>query len=316
VSAARALLVAAVAALSVSCAPVYWVGVRLFYSRVDIPPERVVLNIGYDPENPNDHKRQLDLYLPDGEGWPTVVYVHGGGWTWGDRSQRFGGDDVYGNIGRFLAREGYGAAVISYRLIWDVDWMTQATDVARAVAWVQEHIGARGGARDKLFLMGHSAGAQLALRVAVQPRWLDAVGGRIEGICGVIAVSGVGYDLEDRIAERLDGDDRYLVERFGGSVIEDGTPAKSAWRREASVLPDIDPGDPPVLTIIADTDYASVQHQSRLLDERLLKLGLSAGFVIVPNSDHERIVLGLSRADHPAGEAILKFLRETPCPHR
>ena len=315
-SATRALLPIAAAVLSVSCAPIYWLGVRLFYDRVDLPPERVVLNIGYSPENPDDHKRQLDLYLPEGEGWPTVVFVHGGGWTWGDRSQRFGGEDVYGNIGRFLAREGFGAAVISYRLIWDTDWMTQATDVARAVAWVQKNIARRGGDPRKLFVMGHSAGAQLAVRVAVQPQWLAAVDGESDGICGVVAVSGVGYDLEDRLAEQLDGDHRYLVERFGGSVIEDGTPEKSAWRAEASVMPAIDADDPPVLSIIADTDYASVQHQARLLDERLLKLRLSAGFVIVPNSDHERIVLGLSRADHPAGEAILRFLRETPCPRR
>lgn len=234
-------------ALTAACSPVHWLGIRIFYDAVDIPRERVALNIGYDPADPGDHKRQLDLYTPAASGFATVVFIHGGGWAWGDRSQRFGGADVYGNIGRFLAREGFGGAVISYRLLWPTDWLTQATDVARAVAWVQRNIAAHGGDAQRVFLMGHSAGAQLAMRAAVDPQWLERVGGRRHGICGVVAVSGAGYDLEDRLSERFDGDPRYYVQRFGGSVIETADPATTAWRREASVLPWIDAGDPPFL---------------------------------------------------------------------
>jgi hypothetical protein len=46
----------------------------------------------------------------------------------------------------------------------------------------------------------------------------------------------------------------------------------------------------------------------------LKKLGLSKGFLIVPNVDHERIVLELSRPNRVAGPAIVQFLRDTPCP--
>jgi arylformamidase len=288
---------------------------RIYYEKAELPSDRITMNIGYDPAALDDHKRQLDLYTPIGRDWPTVVFIHGGGWAWGDRAQKFGGEDVYGNIGRFLANQGYGAAVISYRLIWQTDWRTQASDVARAVAWVQQNIAVHGGDPRKVFLMGHSAGAQLAMRIAADPQWLSGVDGRSENICGVIAVSGAGYDLEDRVTERLDADETYYVQRFGGSVEEDlGEPATYAWRREATVLPWLDAGDPPFLSIMADGDYASIQHQVRLADERLGTLGLSRGFVIVRNTDHERIVLQLSRADQVAGPAILTFLRDTPCP--
>jgi acetyl esterase/lipase len=273
------------------------------------------MNIGYDATAPNDHKRQLDLYVPERGQWATVVFLHGGGWAWGDRAQRFGGSDVYGNIGRFLADQGFGAAVASYRLIWTTDWRTQMTDVARAVAWVQQHAAARGGDPRRLFLMGHSAGAQLALRLAADPRWLTDVGGDPHGICGVVAVSGAGYDMEDRLTERLDGDNRYYVQRFGGSITEVADkPETMAWRRDASVLPLLDASDPPVLPVIASRDYPSVHRQTRLADERLRALGLSKNLVIVPDTDHRRIVLELSRSDHVAGPAVLKFLRETPCP--
>ena len=69
----------------------------------------------------------------------------------GDRAQKFGGADVYGNIGRFLASEGFGAAIISYRLLWTTDWRTQAMDAARAVAWVEQNIAARGGDPRRIF---------------------------------------------------------------------------------------------------------------------------------------------------------------------
>jgi acetyl esterase/lipase len=298
-----------------ACAPVYWLGMKVYYDKVEIPPDRVTMNIGYDATAPDDHKRQLDLFVPEGAQWATVVFLHGGGWAWGDRAQRFGGGDVYGNIGRFLAHEGFGAAIPSYRLIWKTDWRTQVTDVARAVAWVQQNMASRGGDPRRVFLMGHSAGAQLALRLAADPQWLKEVGGEPNGICGVVAVSGAGYDLEDRVTEKFDATNTYYVQRFGGSITEvAGKPETMAWRREASVLPLLDATDPPVLTMIATGDYPSLQHQNRLADERLRGLGLSKGFVIVPNVNHLRIVLELSRSDHVAGPAILKFLRNTPCP--
>ncbi len=103
------------------------------------------LGVSYDPAAPDDPKRQLDLYLPGGRDFPIVVFVHGGGWAWGDRTQSFGGADVYRNIGRFLASQGIGAAVIGYRLLWPMDWQSQVGDVARAVAWVQAHAAEHGG---------------------------------------------------------------------------------------------------------------------------------------------------------------------------
>ena len=298
-----------------ACAPVYWVAMKFMYDKVDLPPDRVVMNIGYDPSATDDHKRQLDLYLPERRDFATVVFIHGGGWAWGDRSQKFGGADIYGNIGRFLASEGYGAAVISYRLIWKTDWRTQATDVARAIAWVQQNIKSRGGDPRRIFLMGHSAGAQLAMRSAIDPSWLKSVNGNVESICGVVAVSGAGYDMEDEVTERLDGDKTYYNQRFGGSIKEkEDDPSTRAWRHEASILHHLDAADPPVLSLMAGQDYASIQRQMRLADERLQKLGLSRGFVIVPNVDHEKIVLRLSKRDETASPPILAFLRDTPCP--
>ena len=218
------------------------------------------------PAAPDDPKRQLDLYLPGGRDFPTVVFVHGGGWAWGDRTQSFGGADVYRNIGRFLAGQGIGAAVISYRLVWPVDWRDQLGDVARAVAWVQR---ARGRARrtrrrplpDGPLRRGAAGGAR-GHRPGVARRRRGTVDA---GICGVVAVSGAGYDLGDIETYRAGSDPLYFAERFGGSRL-DGT-----WWHDASVVPWLDAGDPPFLVVSATGESAALRRQSTLFHEQLEK---------------------------------------------
>lgn len=301
------LTVTLAALLLEGCAPVYWVGARLLYNTAPAPP-RVELDVPYDPAAPDDPKRRLDLYLPAVRDFPLVVFVHGGGWAWGDRTQSFGGADVYRNIGRFLADHGIGTAVIGYRLVWPLEWQAQVGDVARAVAWVQSHAAEKGGRPDRVFLMGHSAGAQLAARVATDPSWLTTVHGDPAGLCGVVAVSGAGYDLGDIETYRAGFDPLYFAERFGGSRL-DGT-----WWRDASVLPWLDGGDPPFLVVSASGESRGLRRQSTLFHDALRKAGIASTLVPVRGSSHERIILELSREDKTAGPAALKFLRETACP--
>lgn len=75
-----ALLASVVALLLGGCTEaVRWVGVRLLYERVPAPPERVLYDLTYRVGSA-DPKHRLDLFLPaDPEGWPTLVFVHGGG---------------------------------------------------------------------------------------------------------------------------------------------------------------------------------------------------------------------------------------------
>ena len=165
-------------------APVYYLAMPFVYRETTLPDERTITNIAYDASAPADAKRQLDLFLPSAADFSTVVFVHGGGWTSGDRTLTVGGADVYRNIGRFLAARGFATAVTSYRLLFDVDWRGQAGDVARAIAFVQKSIEARGGRPGSVFLMGHSAGAELVTRIALEPEWLTAAGGIARAFAG------------------------------------------------------------------------------------------------------------------------------------
>ena len=64
----------------------------------------------------------------------------------------------------------------------------------RATAWTRANIARFGGDPHRIFLMGHSAGAQIATLLALDPEYLQAAGLAQRDICGVIGLAGP-YDF-------------------------------------------------------------------------------------------------------------------------
>jgi acetyl esterase/lipase len=116
-------------------------------------------------------RHDLDIYRPrDAAGpAPVVVFLYGGGWDSGNRGE-------YAFVGASLARAGFVAVIPDYRLYPQVRWPAFLQDSAAAVAWTRRHAADYGGDSRELFLMGHSAGAYNAVMLAVDRRWLGAVG--------------------------------------------------------------------------------------------------------------------------------------------
>jgi len=280
----------------------YGIAIPFLYSEVELAEAQVVRDVAYrDDPAADPRKHRLDLFLPtgtqgsNGTGWPLLVFVHGGGWTSGDKSLRVGGADVYGNIGRFFAARGVGAAVISYRLQPEVAWRDQVDDVERAVAWLRENIAAWGGDGHAIFLSGHSAGAQLATWVALAPA--------APPVCGLIAVSGAGFDLADEQTYALGQSRGYYEARFGR-----GSPG-GAWTEYASAVRLARPDVPPALILYGEDEPRSLQRQAHVLDDALRAQGAESRVVVVPGQTHTSIVLTLSRADRTATPAMLEFIR-------
>lgn len=121
---------------------------------------------------------RLDIRVPQGvTGFPTVIWLHGGGLTAGTRSFPA------------LENEGWGLVAVSYRLSPQAELPAFIEDAAAATAWVLRNIEAYGGDPQKVFIAGHSAGAYLALMVAMDPRWLAAEGASNQDLAGAIPVS-------------------------------------------------------------------------------------------------------------------------------
>lgn len=110
-----------------------------------------------------EHERQrLDVYRPanvnrtENLRAPVVLFIHGGGFVSGDKRS----DAVfYGNVGRYFAACGYLAVLANYRLAPAATWPSGTEDVAAALNWVHEHSGEYGGNKERVILIGQSAGA-------------------------------------------------------------------------------------------------------------------------------------------------------------
>jgi acetyl esterase/lipase len=115
-------------------------------------------------------RRQLDVYAPDGPASaPVVVFLYGGGWRDGQRSQ-------YRFVAAALAARGFLTVVPDYRLFPAVRFPAFLRDNAAAVAWTKANIARYGGDPHRIFLMGHSAGAYNAVMLTLDRQWLDAEG--------------------------------------------------------------------------------------------------------------------------------------------
>ncbi len=304
----RALLVTLALLMAGCSGAVEWLGVRLLYQETTLPGERVLTDAAYRDDADSDAiKHRLDFFRPEGEGWPVLIFIHGGGWTAGDKSLLAGGADVYRNIGRFYASQGIGTAVINYRLQPAVTWRQQVDDIAHALAWVRTYATNHGGDPDSLFLMGHSAGAQLATYVALDPRPLASLELSPDVICGVIPVSGAGYDLADEATYELGAERAWYEERFRADDPGD------AWLSEASAIQYISSEAPPFLIIHVTNEWKSLHHQNRLLDKALTEAGARSRLVVVQGQGHNRMVLSLSRDNKPPVPEILRFVRESKC---
>ncbi len=134
-------------------------------------------------------RHMLDVYRPmAGAGKaPVIVFFYGGNWVSGDR-----GD--YAFVGRALAARGFVVVVPDYRLYPQVSYPGFLDDAAQAVGWTRREIAAHGGDPERIFLMGHSAGAYNAAMLAVDPRWLCKQGEKPSTLRGWIGLAGP-YDF-------------------------------------------------------------------------------------------------------------------------
>jgi acetyl esterase/lipase len=117
-----------------------------------------------------------------------MVYVHGGGWRKGDKQ-------AVGEKVEFFCGNDWLLLSINYRLLPDGKHPANVRDVAGALAWVHDNIAKHGGDPNRIFLMGHSAGAHLVSLVATDQRHLKSVNKELSILKGVIPLDTNTYDI-------------------------------------------------------------------------------------------------------------------------
>ncbi len=139
--------------------------------------------------DPADGRQVLDIYAPEGaKNLPVVFWIHGGGWQGGDKT------DVQIKP-RAFAEHGFVFVSTNYRLLPQVEMDGVIGDVAKALGWVHKNIAGQGGDPARIFVMGHSAGAQLAALICTDDRYLKAEGVPMDVLKGCVPVDGDTYDV-------------------------------------------------------------------------------------------------------------------------
>ncbi len=151
--------------------------------------------------------RLLDIYgTADGTDRPVMIFAHGGGWMRGDKSRTWKKPQAFADAGWLFV-------TINYQMEEGrADPDAQAGDVAAAVLWAHENIAAYGGNPDKLFLMGHSAGAHLVALAALAPEY-KLTDGLVDG---VVALDTAAYDIDFHMENFARGRNLELYERVFG----------------------------------------------------------------------------------------------------
>lgn len=229
-------------------------------------------------------RQRLDIYAPRGGGAdrPVLVFFYGGNWDSGDKHD-------YAFVGRAFGALGYVTVLPDYHHTHERPWPAFMADAGAALAWAAANIGAHGGDPARITVAGHSAGAYIAVMLALDPRWEAA-----DQIMAGIGIAGP-YDF-------LPLDTPVTLRTFGHA---DDLAATQPVNFVSAAAP-------PLLLLTGEADKTVLPRHSRTLAARLTAAGAEVELITYPGIDHTGPVKAISRlfrGHAPVLGNIAAFLR-------
>jgi len=264
------------------------------------PAQDVKSNIPY--AEPAHERQVLDVYAPpDAKNLPVVFWIHGGGWQAGDKTS------VQLKPKAFVDKR-FVFVSTNYRLLPNVEMETIFRDIAKSMHWVHDHIAEYGGDPNRILVMGHSAGAQLAALICIDDRYLKAEGLSLASIKGCVPVDGDTYDVPAIIetAETRRRVHHQPQAEFGHREKFGNDPAKHL---DYSAVTHVAKGKhiPPFL-ILYVADHPDTNAQAQRLGAVLNDAGISATLFGGKETTHTRINDNLGQPDDPATITLFQFV--------
>jgi len=279
------ILFALLAALVAGCAPV-----QLLNTFVPEGGLEISRDIAYGA----DSRTKLDVYRPKNTSRsptktakPVIVFFYGGAWDSGEK----GG---YLFAAEALTSRGYVVVVPDYRLYPEITFPAYMSDAALAVKWTFDNIGKYDGDINNVFVMGHSAGGQLAALAAYDKSYLDRVGVDSGRIRGVVSLAGP-MDFLPLTEKKLE----YVFP----------LPVRAA----SQPINYITGKEPPTLLLHGLADTRVGIHNSRNLAARIAERGGAVETTYYPEMTHVGILLALAaplRDGKPVLDRVAKFIDE------
>jgi acetyl esterase/lipase len=253
---------------------------------------RVEKNINYAGNA--DGSNTLNIYHPKNlvQQHDVLVFIHGGSWSSGKK-------ETYWWLGRNLAKKNVVAVVINYPLAPNATYREMALASATAVKWVRANISTYGGDADRIFLMGHSAGAHLAELVNADPQYFKAVG-MVNPVKGVILNDPFGLDMHEYLTQSKK-DDYYtdFLRTFSNDpkVWELGSPLSYVQQIKN-----------PHLIFYGTETYEAIKIQSERLYQKLKAENVPVKLEVIEGKKHVAMVSQLIWSKNPLYTEIFNFL--------
>jgi len=245
----------------------------------------------------NHPRQKVDVYLPSqpladkalaAGGAPMVVFFYGGSWSSGNRAD-------YRFVGEALAAQGIVTVLADYRLSPEVRYPVFLQDSALAMRWAFDNAQKYAADPARIFVMGHSAGAYNAAMLALDKRWLGAVGLSPARLAGWIGLAGP-YDF-------LPIGDRKTQVAFGWP----NTPADSQALFHASSA------SAPALLLAPERDsLVNAQRSTVGMAQRLRSSGVRVESELFDTVSHITIVATMAsvlRSRAPVLERVTDFVK-------
>lgn len=273
------------------------------------------LNVAYKKRNRGD--LQLDLYYPTAkaaEKSPVIIYTHGGGWAAGSRQAA--AKASFAVVFRELVKQGFCVASVEYRLYkkgGEISMRDCVIDAKDAVRYLSKNSEALGIDPKKFYVMGDSAGGQIAQMLLLSSP---------ESLPGDPELAGVPYEVVAGVswygpcdfekADLFNHDDREgFRDRFGPRILKPDTKAseKVALYREMSPVNYLTKDSPPLLMIQGDKDTTIPVKHAYYMEERAKKLGAPVEIMIVKNAGHNwrKVDAEIAPTRKEIIEATIKF---------
>jgi acetyl esterase/lipase len=253
-------------------------------------PYRIIPNITYLTANNFDAKLDVysrsDVTTPQ----PTLIWIHGGGWTGGNKEGATFSLMPYMEMG-------WNVVNVEYRLARVSQAPAAVEDCLCALRWVIRNAKQYGFDITKLVVSGGSAGGHLALTTAMIP----ASAGMDRQCPGTeeLKVAAVvdWYGITD-VVDLLEGPNMktYAVQWLGSM------PNRTDVAKRVSPLTYVRSGLPPVISIQGDADPTVPYSHSVRLQEALKKAGVDGELVTIPGGRHG----GFTRAENQRAYAAIK----------
>lgn len=226
------------------------------------------------------HQLRLNLFLPkDVKNPPLVLFIHGGGWVSGNRTE----------APVRIAERGYALASIEYRLSSEATFPAQIFDCKGAVRWLRAHSQEYGYDASSIAAMGTSAGGHLAVLLGTSNNEEDLegdVGGNLDQSSSVQLVvdyyGPVDFVLRSKDQpEQTEQKGGIVYALLGGPVQENIEKAKLA-----SGAFNVTADAPPLLIFHGTKDTSVLINQSERLFSVYKEKGLPVTFQKVEGAGH------------------------------